>query len=410
MNEQQKFILDNSVRVLVEPIPSVKSASIGVWCRTGSACENADEAGITHLIEHMVFKGTEKRTALEIAQAIEGRGGHMNAYTDKEATCYYASVLSDDAANAIDVLVDMVVNHRFNQEELKREESVVVEEIRRSTDEPSSHVHELHMSNIWGDHPLGLPIIGTEESVSGFDTTALDSYMARTYVGRNLMLSVAGNVDVESILAQAKELFGHVPAGVANPPLTAPPALSKFDFIEKDCEQVHFCMGTPSMSFYDERYHVASVLDSILGGGMSSRLFQEVRENRGLAYAIGSYNLPYSSSGLFNVYGGTSLSTWEEMQEVVRNELIKMAKEGVPEDELNRNKQYLCGNFALSMESTSAKMMRMSRNELNYERFVPMQERIDKINSVTRTQIQDLAQELFLGQPLSVTAIGPTHD
>ena len=403
-----KFALPNKVRVLVDPVDHVRSASIGLWCRTGSRHEHHDEAGITHLIEHMLFKGTPRRSAKQIAEEIEGRGGSLNAFTDKESTCYYCRVLMDDVENGIDVLTDMMRNSLIDSVELKREQSVVLEEIKRSQDEPGDHVHDLHLQNRWGNHALGLPIIGTPESVSGFSSENLKAYMDRRYRGENIVLSVAGNVDPEKIRAWAEVELGSIGTGVEDTPVTRPAGKASNDFLSKDVEQVHFCIGTDGCSSHDPEYYSLVVLDAALGGSMSSRLFQEVREKRGLVYSIGSYSLTYTAGGAYTVYGGTSPDNWEQVQELVSIEFEKVRKHGLTEDELKRTKRNLAGSLVLALEGMSGRMMRMSRNELNHGRDIPIEESLEKIEAVTNDGVVALAQRLLDPALVSTTAIGPS--
>lgn len=408
MSNIQKITLENGVRILVEPVTHVQSAAIGLWCKTGSRHENENEAGITHLIEHMLFKGTPTRTAKQIAESIEGRGGMLNAFTDKESTCYYCRTLSDDATNGIEVLTDMMLHSNFDPEELEREEEVVCEEIKRGLDEPGDQVHELHLSNRWGDHPLGKPIIGTEESVRSFRRENIVTYMDRQYRAENVMLSVSGNVDLESIRAAAEATLGKLPSGASNGEMTRPEGTGAMNQITKDTEQVHFCIGTDGISIYDEHeLPVMSVLDSALGGSMSSRLFQEVREKRGLVYGIGSYTLTYSSGGAFTVYGGASMKHWEEVKEITRREMDKIMKDGLEPDELERVKKMLAGNLVLALEGMNSRMMRMSRHEFNYGRQVGIEETLERLRSVTNEQIVEMANRILPESRVSTTAIGP---
>jgi len=408
MSSLTKFVLSNGVRVLVEPVEYVRSASVGLWCHTGSRHEFAHEAGITHLIEHMLFKGTSRRTARQIAEEIEGRGGNLNAFTDKEATCYYCRVLMDDVANAIDVLTDMMRNSLIEPEELKREEGVVVEEIKRGEDEPGDHVHELHLQLRWKEHPLGLPIIGTRESVSGFKSEDLRGYINRRYRGENILLAVAGNVNPDEVRAVAEVELGSIPSGGTQEVLSQPAGTASVNFVPKDVEQVHFCVGSDGCSIYDKEYHTMAVLDSALGGSMSSRLFQEVREKRGLVYAIGSYSLNYQSGGAYTVYGGTSPENWEQVQSLIQEEFAKVSKEGLTDDELARTKRNIAGNLVLALEGMSGRMMRMSRNELNHGREIPIEESLANIEAVTKGGIVALAQRVLDPKLVSTTAIGPT--
>lgn len=405
----QKFTLPNGVRVLVEPVGHVRSAAIGLWCRTGSRHELDNEAGITHLIEHMLFKGTKSRTSKEIAESIEGRGGSLNAFTDKEATCYYCRVLSDDVENGVEVLSDMMLNSLFDSEELAREEGVVIEEIKRGEDEPGDHVHELHLSGRWGNHPLGKPIIGTKESVSSFTRDNLVSYMDRRYRGENVLLSIAGNIDPVAIKAIAEKTLGGIDSGQEDEQPERPAGSASVNFVEKDVEQVHFCIGTDGTSIYDPELYTMSVLDAALGGSMSSRLFQEIREKRGLVYSVGSYVLNYGAGGAYTVYGGTSPENWPLVQEIVRTEFDKIMKGGLDVDELERTKRHICGNIVLALEGMSSRMMRMSRNELNHRRDIPVEETLERINSVTNDEIVGLAQRILDAEKVSTTAIGPAN-
>lgn len=407
MNSFQKLELKNGVRILLEPLTHVQSAAIGLWCRTGSRHEFEHEAGITHLIEHMLFKGTQKRTAKEIAQSIEGRGGILNAFTDKEATCYYCRVLSNDVLNGIDTLSDMMLNSKFEPEELAREEEVVCEEIKRGNDEPGDLVHELHLQHRWGNHPLGRPIIGTEESVRSFRRDHIMEYMNRRYRAENVMLSVAGNFDVDAVREFAETTLGALPSGSEESSIDRPEGTSGHYEISKDTEQVHFCIGTDSNSYRDEsEIPVQAVLDASLGGSMSSRLFQEIREKRGLVYSIGSYTLTYQPGGAYTVYGGTSKKNWEELQKVVREEFDKVIDQGLEEDELERVKRSLSGNLVLALEGMNSRMTRMSRNELNYGRQVSVEESLERLNAVTNDQIKQLASRILDQNRVSTTAIG----
>jgi predicted Zn-dependent peptidase len=407
MPDIQKFTLDNGVRVLVEPVSYVRSAAIGLWCKTGSRHEYDYEAGITHLIEHMLFKGTKRRTAREIAEAIEGRGGALNAFTDKESTCYYCRVLSDDVANGIDVLSDMMMNSLIDAEELEREESVVLEEIKRSEDEPGDHVHELHLQERWGDHPLGKPIIGTKESVSGFQREHLLTYMGRRYRGDNVLLSVAGNVNPDEVLRAAQEWLGGIPIGGEQVSIGRPEGKAAKKEIGKDVEQVHFCIGTDGCSLFDDDLYTLAVLDGALGGNMSSRLFQEIRERRGLAYAVGSYSLTYSAGGAYTVYGGTSMQHWPLVQELVRKEFDSVISNGLEAEELERVKRNISGNIVLALEGMSSRMMRMAKNELHHGRDIPIDETIAKINGVSNDEVARLAGTILPESRVNITAIGP---
>ncbi len=408
MDQFKKSTLSNGVRILTEKLPHVGSAALGIWCTTGSVHEQDGEAGITHFIEHMLFKGTPSRTSQQIAEEIEGRGGILNAFTDKERTCYYCRTLAQDAENGLDVLADMVSNSLLDADELEREKGVVLEEIKRGEDEPGDHVHDLHVQGLWPDHELGLPIIGTSESVSGFQREALCSYMDRRYTGQNLLVAATGNIDHDEVVFWASrglERFQNRPAQVSFPRPKPAPGVN---YVAKEVEQVHFCIGTQGVSYsdQDEMYKLI-VLDAVLGGGMSSRLFQEVREKRGLAYSVGSYMLTYTAGGAFTVYGGTGSKTWNQVQEIVRVEFDKMMNDGPTEAELAKVKRQISGNIVLGLESTNSRMMRMAKNEIVYGRQIPIEETVARIDAVTVADVREVANRILPEANIRTTAIGP---
>ena len=399
--------LENGVRVLTESVGHVGSASIGVWCVTGSKDETETEAGITHFIEHMLFKGTPSRNSQQIAEAIEGRGGMLNAFTDKERTCYYCRVLAEDAGHGLGVLSDMVNNSLLDPEELEREKGVVLEEIKRSEDEPGDHVHDLHLQGLWEGHKLGLPIIGTAESVKSFGQSDLRSYMDRRYRGDTIVIAAAGNIDHQEFVDCVEENYGGLTPGKKDEPLEKPAGHPGDNLVAKDIEQVHFCIGADGVSHHDEDFYTMVVLDGVLGGGMSSRLFQEIREKRGLAYAVGSYHMTYSVGGAFTVYGGTGLQTWEQVQELVAAELKKISTEGPTGEEMAKVKRQIAGNLVLGLEGMSSRMMRMAKNEMVFGRQLPMEETVAKINAVTKLDVTELAARTFDPTKMRTTAIGP---
>jgi predicted Zn-dependent peptidase len=331
----------------------------------------------------------------------------LNAFTDKENTCYYCQVLGGDVEVAIDVLGEMVTDSLLDPKELEVEKGVVLEEIKRGEDEPSDHVHDLHVQNRWPVHELGKPIIGTSESVSSFADSDLRRYMGRRYHGGRILLAVAGNVDPAAVASAASRRLGGIEAGDGRGAYGRPEGKAGVNEVSKDVEQVHFCIGAEGSSIYDEDRYVATVLDNVLGSGMSSRLFQEVREKRGLAYAIGSYTLSYSTGGLFTVYGGTSPDKWRQVQEVVREELDKFIREGAEPEELERTKKSIAGHIVISLEGMSARMIRMSRNELNHGREISLDEVLQKINAVTNDDLVGYAARALTADKMTTTAIGP---
>lgn len=403
----EKFVLPNGVRVLAERVDSVRSAAVGLWSKTGSKDERDHEAGIAHAIEHMLFKGTARRSAMDIASAIEGRGGALNAFTDKEVTCYYCRILAEDLELATDVLTDMVTGSRFDPSDLAIEKEVILEEIKRSEDEPADHVHDLHMQARWPGHQLGKPVIGTSESVSSFGRDDLIGYLERRYTGGNVLLAVCGHIDPAQVHDLACRMLGDIPPGSEETAIEPPKTTVVEQLLAKPVEQVHFCIGGDGPALYDDTLYTGRVVDAVLGGGMSSRLFQEVREKRGLAYAIGSYGIAYTMGGALTVYGGTSPEKWPEMQAVVAEELARLGADGPGEEELAMVKRQISGHLVLGLESMSARMTRMARNELAYGRDITVDEALAKISAVTVDEVRSLAAQTFQPDRVSTTAIGP---
>ncbi|MCH8275472.1 MAG: insulinase family protein [Armatimonadetes bacterium] len=406
-NQVRKFTLANGLRVVCEPVDYVQSVAIGIWCQTGSRLETPTEAGISHLIEHMLFKGTGKRTAKEIAESIEGRGGHLNAFTDREQTCYYARVLSDDLHNAVDVLSDMYLNSLMTQKDVELEKGVVQEEIRKYEDSPEEHVHDLHARHRWGDHPLGRPIIGSHESVGSFRPDDLRDYMKRRYVAAKTVVAAAGNLDPDQLKSVCEQELGGLEGDFNLPNASPPTAATGDERISKDAEQVHFCIGGDSVTIYDDRRYASGLLDAMLGGSMSSRLFQEIREKRGLAYAIGTYQTLYREAGAFTIYGGTSPATYEQVLGLVHEEIKKVREAPVPGPELERAKRMAIGGIVMALEGMSGRMRRIASNEITHGRHIPVEQTIESLNAVTPGQVQDIANEFLDPEKLATTAIGP---
>jgi predicted Zn-dependent peptidase len=406
-NREQKFLLSNGVRVLIEEIPHVRSASVGFWVDAGTKDESAKNNGISHFIEHMMFKGTSKRTALEIARSLEDTGGSMNAFTDKENTCYYARVLDDQVPLAIDVLADMLMNSAMDPEELKREKQVVIEEIKMYEDQPDELVQDMFSEAFWGDHPLGRPIVGTQKTVSGTSREDVFDYLDRNYSPDRVIVSIAGNVSTPRVMEQLEATIGQLKRRGESRVLTEPEALSNVRIKYKDIEQVHLCMGTPGIvATHPDRY-VMAIIDSILGGGMSSRLFQEVREKRGLAYSISSYEIMYAKAGVFGVYAGCSPKHADQVVDLVVEELERVKAEGITDEELRRAKDQLRGGMLLSMETPRHRMSRMARNELYFGRLISPDEVIADVERVSLDDIRRVANQVFDTSRMTMTVVGP---
>ncbi|MFP5503919.1 MAG: M16 family metallopeptidase [Candidatus Sericytochromatia bacterium] len=399
--------MSNGVRVLVEELPHVQSAALGFWVDVGSVLEETELNGMCHFIEHMLFKGTRNRTALEIAQSLEVTGGSLNAFTDKEHTVFHARVLASEVPLALEVIADMLRHSLFDAGEIRREKAVVIEEIKMYDDTPDDLVHELLSEAVWSGHPLAQPITGTKGSVRRLSREAILGFLDRFYTPDRLVVSVAGNVKAEAILEQLERLLGGMPTrrdGAKEPP-AAPRAGQIVKY--RDIEQVHYCLGTPGVSVDDPRRYALAILNAILGGGMSSRLFQEVREKRGLVYAISSYEALYRPHGMFAVSASMSPKHLPTVIALVKEELEKAKGGEITEEELSQAKRQLAGSLLLSLEVPRHRMSRMAQNELYYGRKVSPEEVLEAIEAVTLQDLTVLARDLFVPSAYATTAVGP---
>lgn len=403
----QKEVLPNGLVVATEPMPHVRSVSVGIWVRTGSRREPAKLNGISHFIEHMVFKGTERRSAEEIARAVDSVGGMLDAFTAKEMICFNAKVLDEHLPAAWDVLSDMVLRPRFDGEDIAKEKQVVLEEIKMDQDNPDYLVHELFTQNFWRGHAIGKPILGTPESVKAFTRESLVGCFRPWFAPNNIVITAAGNLKHEGLVEMvAREFAGLVRAsdGFAE---TAPRAHAPITTQSKrELEQVHICLGVPSYPMAHERRFAAAVLSNILGGGMSSRLFQNIREKQGLAYAVFSELTPYRDTGLLSVYAGTALETAGQVVRSVTEEFRNLKEKRVTEEELRRAKNHLKGSLMLALESTGARMSSLARQEMYFGRFFTLDEILASIEGVTREEMQSIAQEFFQPAQIAVTVLG----
>jgi predicted Zn-dependent peptidase len=406
----RKSTLTNGVRVITETMPAVRSATLGIWADVGSAAERAEKRGISHLVEHMLFKGTQRRTSRAIAESMDGVGGNLNAFTDKETTCYYAKVIDHHVPLAIDVLSDMFLHSVFDPGEIVKEQNVVLEEIKMYDDSPDEMIHDLFIRSMWSGSDLGEPTIGYAETVSSLTRDDLRGHMAAHYAPNTVVVAAAGNVVHERFLELvADALEGY--AGTCEPPVPDHPRLTASRlFKHKDTEQAYVVLGTRGLSLRDERRYALSVLDTILGGGMSSRLFQEVREKRGLAYSVYSFQQSYREAGLFAVSAGTSPRNVQECVDVVTEELQKVAHDGVTEAELGLAKEHIKGSLTLSLESSSGRMIRLGRGEFTHGYYLTTEEIEAKVDAVTGEQILSLAHELFATQNLGLCVLGPVDE
>ena len=391
-----KTKLPNGLRIVTEKIESVKSISVGIWVKTGSRNETPKQAGITHFLEHMLFKGTEKRTAYDIALSMESVGGYLNAFTSSEYTCYFARCVNTQMDKALDVLSDMVLNPSFPEEEVEKEKKVVIEEMKMYRDSPDDYLFEEYNTRMFQGHELGRPVLGLEETVSSFTRDDLYEYMEERYRAGNLLISVAGNVEHEEVVKLVTEYLGDLPAlDVEN----EDQPLNEFDTskleLTKPIEQTHYILGRRGLNFDHEDKYLLLLANTILGGGMSSRLHQNVREKYGYCYSIQPFNQSYTDSGMWGVYVGTDKDYVEHVHELVVAELNKISEELVPEKELIEAKSQLKGKLLLSQENTSNRMMRLAKSELYFDRFVTLDELVENIDSVTSEQILEFSKEFF---------------
>ena len=405
-----KSTLSNGIRVITEHMPLVRSVSIGLWVGVGSSHEAADLRGISHCIEHMLFKGTRSRSARDIAELMDSIGGNLNAFTDKETTCYHARVVDDTVETTLDLIGDMFLNSVFEPGELRKEQGVILEEIRMYDDSPEEVAHDLFIRSVWAGSPLGDPTIGYEKTVSAVTSPAIATYMRERYTPDSIVLTAAGNVDHEAVVQQAAALFGGLEGAKAGGDPPQPTFVAANVIRRKDCEQVYVLFGAEGASAKDDRRYPLTLLDTILGGGMASRLFHEIREKRGLAYSVYSSHTPYRNAGLMTVSASTSPKHAREVVSLVRQELAKMAADGVSDAELTRAKQHVKGGLLLSLESTSTRMLRLGRSELNVGRHVAAEEIVQRIDAVTKAHVDELAASLFAPERIALTVLGPVDE
>ena len=399
-------VLANGVRLLTEPMPHVRSASLGVWLARGSRHEPEAHAGIAHFVEHMLFKGSATRTAEDIAQAIDSIGGQMDAFTSKEYAGYYFKVLDAHLPRALDVLADLVLHPAFRPEDIAREQKVVVEEIKMVDDTPDDLVHELFAAQFWEAHALGRPILGSKASVDALTAAALHDYFASAYVAPHLVVAAAGHVDPTEIRALVEARFGALPAVVeslaAAPPRIVPHVLVH----QKDLEQGHVCLGVEAFAYDHPDRHASYVLNTLLGGAMSSRLFQTIRERHGLAYAVYSGFTAYRDSGSFTVYAGCANDAVRDVVSLVADELRRLVREPVAHEELQRAKDHMLGSVVLGLEGTSSRMTHIARQEIYGEHALGYDEALAGIAAVTQEDLQRVATDLFGRGRLSATVLG----
>jgi predicted Zn-dependent peptidase len=399
--------LANGLRVITEAMPHVRSVSVGIWIGSGSRRETAEQNGLSHFIEHMLFKGTSKRSAEDIARSVDSIGGNLDAFTAKELVCYNTKVLDEHLSQAFDVLADLVLHPMFREDDIEKEKGVILEELKMEADSPDYLVHEIFSSNFWKDHPLGKPILGTRETVKKYDRAMVQSFYSSIYAPANMLITAAGNLAHERMVALVREHFEDVAPGE---PLGVDPVPGTHARIalrnKKALEQVHMCLGVPSYPLPHEERFACYVMNTLLGGGMSSRLFQNIRERQGLAYAVFSELNPYRDTGCLSIYAGTSLESAPKVVQSILKEFRQLKEQAVNDEELRRAKDHLKGSLMLSLESTGSRMSNLARQEMYFSRFFTLDELVESIELVTAADVQRIAQTFFDPKQIALTVLG----
>ncbi|MGA2072323.1 MAG: pitrilysin family protein [Terriglobia bacterium] len=411
MPEARKIVLPNGLTILTEQMTSVRSVSMGIWVRTGSRQETEAENGISHFIEHMVFKGTRNRSAEQIAREADSIGGHLDAFTAKECTSFSMKALDEHVPRAFDIVSDLFLNPLFQPEDISKESKVIQEEIKMVEDTPDDLVHEMFTQSYWRGHALGRPILGTRQTVSSFNRERLCDYFQRHYTPNRTLIAAAGNLDPDRFLDLVTHYFGDRPSGpVADdgPPPTPHPSIRHRH--KKELEQVHLCVGAPSYPQPHEKRFACYILNTVLGGGMSSRLFQNIREKRGLAYSVFSGLSSFRDAGCLSVYAGTSMENARQVLGLILAEFRQLKSAAISEQELQHAKDYLKGNLLLSLETTGSRMSNAARQEMYFGRNVSLDEISRHIDEVTSPQVLEVAREFFQTDRLAVTFLGPIND
>jgi predicted Zn-dependent peptidase len=403
----RRTVLPNGLIVLTERMEHLRSVAMGVWIKSGSRCEPAETNGISHFVEHMLFKGTRSRSAQMIAREMDSIGGNLDAFTGKETICFNVKSLADHVPIALDVLSDLVLNPIFAAPDIERERGVILEEIKIDEDNPDVLVHELFTQSFWKGHPLGWPILGTTKTVRRLDQHKLFEYHNDRFHGGNIVFSAAGNLDHDLFTAAVAAKFSGLTGGETLHELSAPDASAGIVLRNKrSLEQVQICMGVPAPPITDENRYATLILNTVLGGGMSSRLFQTIREERGMAYSVYSDLSPYRDTGTLCVYAGTSAGKALEVVDLVLSEFRKMKDELLPAEELKRVKDQVRGNILLGLESSNARMANLARQEMYFKQFYSVDEVIARIDDVKAEEVQAMAQRLFDPERIAVTLLG----
>jgi predicted Zn-dependent peptidase len=405
----QRTVLDNGIRIVTEKIPHFYSVSTGIWINVGSRDEQEAERGITHFVEHMFFKGTEHRSALDIAKELDAVGGFANAFTSKEQVCLHAKVLDSHLPLVVDILTDIFLNSIFDPLEIDRERQVILQEISMVEDTPDEYVHVLHQELFWKDNPLGHPIYGTAESVQAATRESLLGYVGRTFHPSQIVIAAAGNVEHQAFVDLLAPRMATLNGTSVKTRREPPAAHHLVEIIPKNLEQVHFCLGWPGCSSLDDQRFASHLLNVVLGSSMSSRLFQEVREKRALAYSVYSFINSHIDTGMMGVYAGTGAQQVQEALDIIHAELLSLTRDPISETELKAAKEHFKGSMYLNAESNDSRMHRLTRNEFLFGRYVPFEEVEAKIEQTTTQSIQDWFGSVFQNDKLALLLLGPVE-
>jgi predicted Zn-dependent peptidase len=403
----KKTLLPNGIKIVSSRMPHVRSVSMGVWVDVGARDESDKESGLSHFIEHMIFKGTTRRSAYEIAKAFDAIGGHTNAFTSMENTCYHAKVMDSHMDTMVEILSDIFLNSVFDPEEVERERPVIVQEIGMVEDTPEEYIHLLAGNNYWGDHPLGRSILGSRENIHSFSADTIKDFFNRFYHPERIVISVAGNVDHDRFVDMVGPCFATISNGHPLPERTMPRVQPKASTQVRSLEQVHVCLTAKGLSITDPRRFAFSLMNTILGGNMSSRLFQEIRERRGLAYSIYSFMMSNVDSGMFGVYTGVGPENVQQTIDLILESLRELQRTPISAEELHNAKEYTKGNLFLAAESVDNQMVRLAQNEIHFGNFIPLESVVERIDAVTQEDIQSLAASLFASDQHCLTLLGP---
>ncbi len=402
----KKIILDNGIPVLIEAGKETRSVSIGIWIKVGARNEPGQKNGISHFLEHMFFKGTQKRTAKDIAVEIDSLGGELNAFTSRETTTFYIKVLDEHIEKAIELITDIFMNSTFSEEEIEKEKGIIFEEIKMVEDTPDDYIHDIFTKNIWGETGLGQPVLGSKKTIKAFKRNTIREHIEKYYGTKNIVIACGGNLNEETLVQNLNSTLGVIKRDSALSKDICPEFIGKVNVIPKKLSEVHICLGLKGIpQTSEDRYHMY-LLNTILGAGVSSRLFQEVREKRGLAYSIYSFNVSYFDTGVWAVYAGTDKKQVDEVIDIIVNQ-IKGLSDTLTEEDLEKSKKQLKGNLILALESTNSKMINIAKQEIYYGRYFSPEDIIKAVEAVTLEELKEFSGKLISNSLFALTVYGP---